>query len=339
VAGFTAEAPDSDMTRSDSHSASPAEAPTTTELERRADLARRWKLGAAFACIYVIWGSTYLAIRFAIETLPPFSMGGLRFLVAGGALYAWARTAGGAQRPTRAEWRATAIVGLLLLLGGNGLVVWSELRIPSGVAALLVAIVPCWMVLVDWLRPNGVRPTRQVIMGLALGLIGIVLLIGPDALVGGARVDVLGAGAVVLASFSWAAGSIYSRHAAMPSSPFLATAMEMLVGGAAAVALGAALGEPAHVHLAAISARSVAGWLYLVVFGSIVAFTAYVWLLRESTPARVSTYAYVNPMVAVALGAALAGEALTPRMIVAAAVIVGGVALITLAAQAGGSAK
>ncbi|HZF29944.1 MAG TPA: drug/metabolite exporter YedA [Gammaproteobacteria bacterium] len=331
------------MTRLNSESAarvpSPSPPPAGDGLAARAEVARRWKLVAAFACVYVIWGSTYLAIRFAIETLPPFSMAGVRFLLAGGVLYAWARLARGAERPTRAQWRATAIVGVLLLVGGNGLVVWSEQRIPSGVAALLVAIVPCWMVLVDWLRPNGARPTKQVVVGLALGLCGILFLVGPDALIGGGRVDSLGAAALVLASFSWAAGSIYSRHAAMPSSPFLATAMEMLAGGAAALALGLVLGEPGRLDLAAVSARSVAGWLYLVVFGSVIAFTAYVWLLRESTPARVSTYAYVNPVVAVALGAALGGEALTPRMVVAAAVIVGGVALITLAAQGDGHVK
>jgi len=207
------------------------------------------------------------------------------------------------------------------------------------VAALLVAVVPCWMVLVDWLRPTGVRPTRQVVVGLALGLCGILFLVGPDALIGGGRVDLLGAAALVLASLSWAAGSIYSRHASMPSSPFLATAMEMIAGGTIGLLISAGLGEPARFDLATISARSLAGWLYLVAFGSIVAFTAYVWLLRESTPARVSTYAYVNPVVAVVLGAALAGEALTARMLVAAAVIVGGVALITLAAQSDGLAE
>jgi drug/metabolite transporter (DMT)-like permease len=310
---------------------------TAAAATARSAATRRWKLVIAFACIYVIWGSTYLAIRFAIETLPPFAMLGTRFVLAGALLYAWARFARGADRPTHAQWRSTAIVGALLLVGGNGLVVWSEQRIPSGVAALLVAVVPCWMVLVDWLRPHGVRPPRQVVVGLALGLAGILFLVGPDALIGGGRVDLLGAAALVLASLSWAAGSIYSRHASMPSSPFLATAMEMIAGGTFGLLLSVALGEPARFDVAALSARSLVGWLYLVAFGSIVAFTAYVWLLRESTPARVSTYAYVNPVVAVALGAALAGEALTPRMLVAAGVIVGGVALITLAAQTDGS--
>jgi drug/metabolite transporter (DMT)-like permease len=285
----------------------------------------------AFSAVYFIWGSTYLAILFGIETLPPFLMAGVRFLIAGGLLYAWARLHGRALRPTRDHWIATAVVGLLLLLGGNGLVVWSETRVASGVTALLVGIVPCWMVLLDWLRPGGARPSRQVVFGLMLGLTGLIWLIGPDSLMGGGRADLLGAAAVLLASFSWAAGSIYLRHAKMPPAPFLSTAMQMLAGGAALLVLGLGLGEPWRFDPAAFSPRSILALLYLIVFGSIVAFTAYVWLLRVSTPTRVSTYAYVNPVVAVFLGWALADEALTVRMLVAAAVIVSGVALITLA--------
>jgi drug/metabolite transporter (DMT)-like permease len=190
--------------------------------------------------------------------------------------------------------------------------------------------VPCWMVLFDWLRPGGGRPTARVLLGLALGLAGMVFLVGPDSLLGGGRADLLGIAALLVASSSWAAGSIYSRQAAMPSSPFLSTAMQMLAGGAALLLLATLLGEPAHADVAAFSVRSVLALLYLIVLGSIVAFTAYVWLLRASTPAHASTYAYVNPVVAVLLGWALAGEALTPRMLVAAAVIVSGVVLITL---------
>jgi drug/metabolite transporter (DMT)-like permease len=225
---------------------------------------------------------------------------------------------------------------VLLLVFGNGMVVWSELRVASGVAALIVGVVPCCMVLIDWLRPNGTRPGAQVVMGLVLGLAGLFVLIGPDALMGGGRADYAGVAALMLASFSWAAGSIYSRHAPMPRSPVLATAMEMLAGsvGLAILALLHGDFDFARAGVTPISLLSVAGWLYLIVFGSIVAFTAYVWLLRVSTPARVSTYAYVNPVVAVLLGFALAGEPLTTRMMVAAAVIVSGVALITLAPKA-----
>jgi drug/metabolite transporter (DMT)-like permease len=310
-------------------------------IERRADEARsaqavaspaRWLVLGAFAIVYLVWGSTYLAILFALETLPPFAMAAARFLVAGGAMYAFARLFGGAAAPTRAEWRTTAIVGVLLLVFGNGLVVWSELRVASGVAALIVGVVPCCMVLVDWLRPNGTRPGARVAMGLVLGLAGLFVLIGPDVLMGGGRADYIGVAALVTASLTWAVGSIYSRHAPMPRSAVLATAMEMLVASAGLAILALLHGDfTTRAAAAPISLVSIAGWLYLVVFGSVVAFTAYVWLLRASTPARVSTYAYVNPVVAVFLGFAIAGEPLTTRMIIAAAVIVSGVVLITLA--------
>ena len=286
----------------------------------------------AFAIIYVVWGSTYLAIRFAIETLPPFLMASARFFIAGAMLYAWSRVFGGAARPTPAQWRATAVIGVLLLLGGNGLVVWAEYRVPSGIAALIIGIEPCIVVLLDWLRPSGVRPTGRVVAGLVLGLAGLVWLVGPDAILGGGRVDFLGAVALVLASLSWAVGSIYSRHASMPS-PFLASGMQMLAGGAALLLLGVALGEPAATAWAAVSAKSVLAWIYLIIFGSIVGFSTYIWLLRVTTLARASTYAYVNPVVAVLLGWLLADEPLTLRTLVAAAVIVGGVVLITLTPQ------
>jgi drug/metabolite transporter (DMT)-like permease len=258
-------------------------------------------------------------------------MAGARFLVAGSLVYAWSRFVNGAAAPNGAQWRGTAAVGVLLLVGGNGLLVWSEQRVPSGVAALLVGTVPCFMAVIDWLRPGGPRPSGHVVSGLLLGLLGLIWLVGPDALMGGGRADFIGATAVVLGSFSWAAGSIYSRHAATPASPFLSTAMQMLAGGAVLLVLSVVLGEPWTFDVHAVSLRSALGLLYLVVFGSIVAFSAYIWLLRVSTPARVSTYAYVNPVVAVLLGWALADEALTMRVAVAAAVIVSGVALITLA--------
>ena len=310
-------------------------------IERRADEAvagqvvassARWLVLVAFAIVYLVWGSTYLAIRFALETLPPFSMAAARFLVAGGAMYVFARLVGGAAAPTRAEWKTTAIVGVLLLVFGNGLVVWAELRVPSGITALIVGVVPCCTVLVDWLRPNGTRPSGPVVMGLVLGVAGLFVLIGPDLLMGGGRADYVGVAALIIASFTWALGSIYSRHAPMPRSPVLATAMEMLTASVGLAILALLHGDfTARAIAAPISSVSIAGWLYLVVFGSIIAFTAYVWLLQVSTPARVSTYAYVNPVVAVLLGFAIAGEPLTTRMMMAAAVIVSGVVLITLA--------
>jgi drug/metabolite transporter (DMT)-like permease len=255
-------------------------------------------------------------------------MAGVRALIAGALLYLWARLRDRTARPNREQWRAAVVVGVALLLGGNGLVVWSETRIASGVTALLVGIVPCCMVLLEWLRPGGTRPSRQVVLGLVLGLAGLVWLIGPDSLMGGGRPDLLGAIAVLVASLCWAAGSIYSRHAPVPASPFLFTAMQMFAGGVALLAAGVALGEPWRLDVVEVSLASILALLYLIVFGSIVAYTAYVWLLRTSTPARVSTYAYVNPVVAVLLGWTFADEALTVRMLIAAAVIVSGVALI-----------
>jgi len=286
------------------------------------------KVVAAFAAVYVIWGSTYLAILYAIETLPPFLMAGVRFLIAGAVLYAWAWLRG-ARRPTRLHWKSALIVGGLLLLGGNGGVVWSEQRVASGLAALLVATVPLWMVLLEWMQRDGTRPDGRTLFGVALGLVGLALLVGPNALLGGERVDLLGAGVLVLGSLSWATGSLYARRAPLPESPLLGTAMEMLAGGALLTLLGLAVGEAGAVDLGAVSSRSFLSLLYLIVFGSLVGFTAYTWLLGVSTPARVSTYAYVNPVVAVLLGWAFAGEPLTPRMALAAAVIVGAVAAIT----------
>jgi drug/metabolite transporter (DMT)-like permease len=290
----------------------------------------RAKVITAFAAVYIIWGSTYLAILYAIQTLPPFLMAAARFLVAGVLLLAWARARGVAM-PTRAQWIACAIAGLLMLMGGNGAVVWAEQRVPSGVAALLVAIVPCWMVLIDWLH-GGNRPTRRVVAGLVLGLLGLILLVGPEAIIGGGRVDTIGAIVLVVGGLSWAIGSLYSRGRKFPA-PRMSTAAQMLGGGAGLLVLGSLTGEWMRLDVAAISTRSLLALLYLVVFGSLIAYSAYVWLLRVTSPAKVSTYAYVNPVVAVLLGWALANEPLTARMAVAAVVIIAGVALITLRAQ------
>ncbi len=288
----------------------------------------RWRVIAAFAAVYLIWGATYLFIRFAIETLPPFLMAGTRFLVAGGVLYGVAALSGAA-RPTRAQWGAAALVGGLLLLGGNGGVVWAEQSVPSGLAALLVAMSPLWMAVLDWVRPGGVRPSKGVALGLGLGFAGVILLVGPDELVGGGRVDPIGAGVLILASLSWAAGSIYSRHGQRPASPLLGAGMQMLAGGALLLLVGSASGEWTGFDYRAVSLRSVASLGFLIAFGSLIGFTAYIWLLRVTTVARASTYAFVNPAVAVFLGWALAGEALTLRTLLAAGVIVAAVVVIT----------
>jgi len=295
----------------------------------------RLRVAAAFAAVYLVWGSTYLAIRYAVETMPPFLMGGVRFVLAGAMLYAWSRTRGGAA-PTKAQWRAATITGVLLLVGGNGSVVWSEQHVPSGMVALIVAIVPLWMVLLDWWRPNGRRPRAPVFVGLALGLVGLALLIGPNALSahpGGPSVKTVAVFVPVLGSLLWAVGSIYSKYAARPASSQLATGMQMLGGGLAFLLVGTAAGEWRHLDVSAISRASWIGFIYLLTFGSLVGFTAYIYLLRATTPAKAATYAYVNPVVAVLLGWAVASEPLTARTLIAAAVILAGVALITVTGE------
>jgi len=299
--------------------------------------APRWKLVAAFAAVYLVWGSTYLAIRFAIETLPPFLMAGARFLVAGAVLYGWARLRG-APRPRLLEWRSAAVIGGMLLLGGNGGVVWAQKTVPSGVAAVLVASEPLWIVLLDWLPPRPVRPSGRVLIGLGIGLAGVALLVAPWE-ASGSAVDPVGAIVIVLAAASWAAGSLYSRRAPLPGSPLAATGMQMLAGGVLLTATGLGAGEAARFDPAAVSAASLAGLAYLVVFGSLVAFTAYVWLLRHAPASQVATYAYVNPVIAVILGWAVAGEALGVRTVVGAAVIVGAVALLSAVRRGGGAAR
>lgn len=287
-------------------------------------------LVAAFAAVYLIWGSTYLAIRIAIETLPGFLMAGTRFLVAGGLLYFWARVVKRRPKPSLANWRSALLCGGLMLLGGNGGVVWAEQHVPSGLVALLVAIVPIWMVLVDWLRPGGIRPTVQTALGVVLGFVGIGVLVGPEQLVGGGAVNWLGAIVLAFASLSWAVGSICSKYAGFPPSPMLVTAMQMLSGGALLAVLGLATGESGDVQLASVSLESAVSLGYLILFGSVIGYSAYVWLLRVSTPAKVSTYAYVNPVVAILLGWALANEPLSPRVFIATAVILTALMIVTI---------
>ena len=288
----------------------------------------------AFAAVYLVWGSTYLAIRYAVETIPPFLMAGARFVLAGALLYAWARMRGSRQ-PSRAEWRAGAIAGVLMLVGGNGAVVWAEQHVASGIVALIVAIVPLWMVLLDWLRPGGERPRASVFVGLTLGVLGLALLIGPDVLrpqSGGAGTLNVGAALVpVLGSFLWAAGSIYSRQGARPESAQMSTGLQMLTGGLVFLLVGILAGEPARFHPAAVSTASILGFVYLLTFGALVGFTAYIYLLRATTAAKAATYAYVNPLVAVLLGWAVASEPVSARTLVAAGIILGGVAIITIA--------
>jgi drug/metabolite transporter (DMT)-like permease len=300
---------------------------TSSEISR-AERTVRFRIIIAFAAIYLVWGSTYLAIRFAIETLPPLLTAGARFAVAGPLLYAWARRGGG-PRPSRRQWLAAVIAGGLLLLGGNGLVTSAEERVSSGLTALLVATVPLWMVLLDWVFLRAGRPSLKVLLGLALGLVGIVLLIGPAHMLGEHRIDLIGVGLALVAALSWAIGSLYARRAPLPDPPLLGTAMEMISGGVLLLLASGIKGEWGQVDFAAVSVSSWLALAYLTVLGSIVGFTGYTWLLRVSTPARVSTYAYVNPVIAVMLGWALGGETLTAQMLLAAVVIICAVVLIT----------
>ena len=290
----------------------------------------RARLLAAFAAVYLVWGSTYLAIRFAVETLPPLLMAGARFVLAGAILLTWARLREGQGWPTRREWTTGLVSGTFLLLGGNGGVVWAEQRVPSGIAALLVAVVPLWMVLLDWLRPGGHRPRVAVFAGVGLGLVGLGLLVGPAAIRDGSGSDAVGAAVLMFASLSWAIGSLYVKSAPRASSGTIGAGAQMLAGGLVLLLAGAIAREPSRLDLAHASARSLLGFAYLVTFGSLIGFTAYLYLLGHTTAAKAATYAYVNPVVAVLLGWAIGHESVTRRTILAAAIILAGVAIITI---------
>ncbi len=290
--------------------------------------APRWLVLASFAAVYLIWGSTYFGIAVAVRTMPPHIMAGIRFIVAGAALFAFLRWRG-APLPNLIQWRSALIVGILLLGLGNGSVAWAETMVPTGLASLMIAAVPLWMVLMDWARPGGTHPKGGEFAGIALGLVGIVLLVGPAALGLDRPLNYIGVAIMLLASVSWSLGSIYSRHAAIPENPLTLTAMEMLLGGIFLMGMALPLGEYNHFSFAQVSPESWAALLYLMVLGSLVGFSAYVFLLQVSTPAKVSTYAYVNPVVAVFLGWAFLGEELSPLTLLASAVIIAGVAIIT----------
>lgn len=292
-------------------------------------MSRSFKIVLAFAAIYLIWGSTYLAIKFAIATIPPFLMAGARFLVAGAIMYVFARLRN-SERPTPLHWRSATIIGGLLLMGGNGGVTWAEQYVPSGLTALLIATVPLWITVLNWLHHDRIRPGVREIGSVLLGLIGLAILVGPEELIGKGRIDLIGAGVLITASILWSFGSLYSRHAPLPSNPLLSIGMEMLAGGAILAVVGLASGETARIDLSAVSAQSIWSILYLILVGALIGFTAYVWLLKQTSPNLVATYAYVNPVVAVFLGWLLAGEELTFRTMLAATVIVAAVVIVTL---------
>lgn len=281
----------------------------------------------AFAAVYLIWGSTYLAIRFAVETIPPFMMAGTRFLLAGAVLYLSLRLRG-VPAPTMGQWRSMSVIGILLIGAGNGAVSWAEQTVPSGLTALIIALIPLWFVAIEWFQ-HAIKPTKEVAIGLALGFLGMIILIDPARITEGGHLEPLGTAVVVAGTFAWAWGSMYSRTAEHPTRPLLGTAMQMLCGGALLLIVSAITGEFFSFRIETVSLRSLASFGYLIAFGSLIAFTSYIWLLKASTPARVSTYAYVNPVIAVFLGWLLAGELLNTRIVIAAVIIVGAVALIT----------
>lgn len=291
----------------------------------------------AFAAIYLIWGSTYLGIRVAVETIPPFLMAGGRFIIAGSVLAIWIALTKGF-RPTARQWLDNAIIGALLLLGGNGLVSWSEQRVPSGIATLIISVGPVFVVLLDWIvaatskdGSRGTRPTSLTFVGLALGFVGLAVLVGPDVLQQGVGhlhgPSVLG---LIGACFFWGLGSIYSRYARNAAEPFTAAAMQQLTAFGWLMLASFLAGEWSRFDPSAVSRQSFLAWIYLVIAGSLVGFTTFVWLMKHSTPAKVSTYAYVNPVVAVFLGWLILKEPVSPRIFLGAAIIIGGVVVITV---------
>jgi drug/metabolite transporter (DMT)-like permease len=293
----------------------------------------RTRIWSALLALYVVWGSTYLAIRFAVETIPPFLMAGSRFLISGVILYVWRRMAGD-PAPTRRQWHSAIIVGLLLLLGGNGIVSWAEQHVPSGIAALMVGSIPLWMVAIDAARPNGLKPDWRIVLGLLIGFSGIGLLVTSSRGLSPADgVDLVAVLSLLLAALLWSLGSIYGRDADMPDSSLLGTGMEMLGGAAGLFLVGTVAGEWNTLDLTGVSTASILGLIYLVLFGSLVGFVAYSWLLRNAPLSLVSTYAYVNPIIAIFMGAWLGSELINGRIILSALIIIGSVLVVNLSKQ------
>jgi len=286
------------------------------------------KLWAALIALYMVWGSTYLAIRFAVETMPPFLHAGIRFLASGLILYIWRRSAGD-PTPTTSNWKSTAIVGAALLVGGNGLVAFAEQKVPSGIAALMITTSPFWLVLFESMRSGGAKPTWQAILGLLIGFGGVFLLVGPSEITGAEhKFDTFGIILLLIAPILWSLGSIYAKGADMPKSVLLSTAMQMLTGAVWLFLISIGTGELKGFNFGEVSMRSWWGLIYLITFGSLVGFVSYGWLLHNAPISLMSTYAYVNPVVAVFLGAWFANEVLTPRILIAAAIIIGSVVII-----------
>lgn len=285
------------------------------------------KIWIALFALYIVWGSTYLGMRIAIETIPPFVHGAIRFFVSGVILIAWQRFSG-EPWPTLRQWKACAIIGTLLLVGGNGLVAWAEQTIPSGIAALIIAAVPMFMVITEALRPQGHKPTVKAILGLIIGFVGIYVLIAPSHHVQTTALNTYGVIALLVACAFWSIGSVYSKAADVPKSAFMTTGVEMVAGSLGLLLMSLFTNELQSWHVAEISARSIYGLTYLILIGSMIGFGSYIWLLKHAPISLVATYAYVNPVVAVLLGNWIVGEPLDPHIWLATAIIIGSVVLI-----------
>jgi drug/metabolite transporter (DMT)-like permease len=285
------------------------------------------KVWLALGVVYVVWGSTYLGIDLAVRTIPPFLMASVRFLIAGALLYAWAiRRGDRSDRPTARHWLSAALIAAPMLAIGNAAVGWAEVHLDTGTASLIIASVPLWLALLDRVLYSQ-RLARAVVVGLAVGFAGVGLLVAPGGSHTSARALVL-----VVSSLAWAIGSLYSRHAELPRRPLVGVSMQMLTAGVMLAAISAVAGE--SVHPGRVSLESWLGLAYLVVFGSLLAFTAYMWLLRNAPTSLVGTYAYVNPVVAVLLGTLFLGEGLGWRTLVGGGIILAAVALIVRAPKA-----
>jgi drug/metabolite transporter (DMT)-like permease len=294
--------------------------------EAREQIAPSWLVWAALWTVYIVWGSTYLAIRVTVETMPPLLAASARFFAAGGlmALILTIKRGRGALRASRAEIGGAALVGTLLLLGGNGIVMIAEQDVPSGLAALLIASTPLWVVLLRYLAKE--RISTGTLVGVAAGFIGVALLVLPGDKPEGA--PLLGMLLIVLAAFLWGTGSFLSKRVPLPKDPLVSTALQMLLGGVSLAIAGLALGEGSGIHFEEFSGRSMFALAYLVVFGSLLAFTAYVWVLQHAPISKVATYAFVNPVIAIFLGWILLNEEVTTWILAGAGVIVASVAFI-----------
>lgn len=283
----------------------------------------------ALLAVYIFWGGTYLGMRVAVETIPPFLMAGLRFFTAGLILYIYARLTG-AEKPKMRHWLSAGIIGAMLLLGANGVIAWAEQMVPSGIAALLVATVPLWMIVLGLFSKREKKPTLGVIIGIFLGLCGMGVLVSSSGnTVSSGSINVFGIAALIFAALSWSIGSLYSRRAKLPKSTILSAAMQNMVGGGLLIIVSLFLGEWQKFDISAVSSRSIAGIVYLIVFGSIVGYNSYIWLLKNGDPALVSTYAFVNPIVAVLLGWIILGEQFTSNSIIALVIIIASIVIIT----------